>query len=186
MKIELNNKTAMFTALRFCGCACMPKKDVKSYRLDLIKIDGNKIIGSDGCRLHVAEFPEKTPYDDGFYEIVKLTQKELILLSCESADIKYINPFMTDLWPNHADFFEVLYSDDADKIRWGLSQKGINVKNAHINDALIGQNTTVFFGAFNRAVETRAKINQITCKALIMPIVPPTIKYCTTAKPITD
>jgi hypothetical protein len=185
-KIELTPaRSQIFNAVRFAAAppAKVSKSDLKRYQLDRLLITDDCAIGTDGRRLHRAKFSNKPAgiLPNGFYEILKYSQKLILLLQDEKPDISF--PKYDDFWPKDLpNWFEFPAFRDCETIIFGLAQKGINVKQEFIADVCMEESGRVCFGEFNRPIEIITGYQDIVCCAVIMSSTPPKIEYITTKK----
>ncbi len=99
-KIELSaNKPPfqLFTQLRFAALA-MAKESTR-YSLNLLFISKERVVGTDGRRLHIGHFPKGNPFEPGFYDIVKFTKTKITALKVPSAGL--IFPKYESTIPKH-------------------------------------------------------------------------------------
>lgn len=129
--IQFNNQSEHFAQLRWVARAI----DTKGrHPLNCLSVEDNRIIGTDGRRLHIAHF--SLGLEPGLYYITKNTKKEIQLIPTELHYRDY--PDVDAIMPEHTNYFESRHRSEHTNhpaiIAAGLGKQDIAVNPAYLMD----------------------------------------------------
>jgi len=160
-RLIITRCSAKFKAVAFA--ISVRAKENMRYAISCVKIDGDKIIATDGKRLHIYQnplfFADCAP---GMYEVIRQTKSEIDLLLKENVELPF--PKYEDIIPtDYTDYFKSDFGDETTRTfpisqaLYAFYSKGIGVRIEHLTPLNIGENWQVFFGAPDRPILCKAE-----------------------------
>ncbi len=169
-KIELNNRVAWFDSFAFAAKARKTKLTRFDTGFDLVLVNPDSIVGTDGQRLHITH--SQHPFEVGLYNVIKLTKTKLIALK---TNIEQHFPKYEPVIPHHQNL--ITGFDDItliEKVLASLGQHCISINHSYLCPlAELDVHWQLYYGQPEQPVRFISEYNNYSKRwfeAVIMPI----------------